>query len=86
MPSERQPSWHDVAAVDLPEIVERLVAGWEALPPLIPGRMDYRLLVGAGQVAAFYSVEAQLAHDGSIELTSVEIDVHGLDRGIEPGP
>jgi hypothetical protein len=39
MPSGRRPPWHDVAAVDLPEIVERFAIGWwDALPPLIPGR------------------------------------------------
>jgi hypothetical protein len=34
------------------------------LPPLIPGRLDYRLFIDAGQVVAFYAVEAQLARDG----------------------
>ena len=77
MPAGRAPSWHDFAAVDLPDIVERFAEGWEDLPALIPGREDYRILVGAGRVVAFFAVEAQLARDGSIELIGVEIDVEG---------
>jgi hypothetical protein len=78
MPTAGSPSWHDFAAVDLPGIVERFADGWDDLPPLIPGRVDYRLLIDAGQVVAFYAVEAQLARDGVVELVSVEIDIHGL--------
>ena len=74
MPAGREPSWHDFAATDLPDIVERFAEEWDHLPPLIPGRSDYRILIGVGRVAAFYAVEAQLAGDGSVELVSVEID------------
>jgi hypothetical protein len=74
MPAGREPSWHDFAATDLPDVVERLAEGWDDLPPLIPGRVDYRVLIGAGQVVAFYAVESQLALDGSVELVDVEID------------
>ena len=42
MPAGRNPSWHDFAAVDLPDIVERFAQGWEQLPELIPGRGDYK--------------------------------------------
>jgi hypothetical protein len=69
------PSWRDFAATDLPDIVERFAADWDHLPPLIRGRGDYRLLIGAGRVVSFYAVEAQLAGDGSIELVGVEIDL-----------
>jgi hypothetical protein len=79
VPAAGSPSWHDFAAVDLPVIVERFVDGWDDLPPLIPGRVDYRLLIGAGQVVAFHAVEAQLAREGPVELVSVEIEIHGLD-------
>jgi hypothetical protein len=75
MPAGRQPSWHDFAATDIPDIVERFAEEWDHLPPLIPGRGDYRILIGAGRVVAFYAVEAQLAGDGSVELVSVEIDL-----------
>jgi len=78
MPAEWQPSWHDFAAVDLPDIVERLATGWDDLPVLIPGRGDYRILIGAGRVVASYAVEAQLARDGSVEMVGVDIDVEGL--------
>jgi hypothetical protein len=90
MPVGREPSWHDFAAIDLPDIVERFAVGWDDLPALISGRADYRILIGAGRVVAFYAVDAQLASDGSIELVGVEIDVEptGLDelglRGARP--
>jgi hypothetical protein len=51
---------------------------------LIPGRVDYRVPVGAGRVVAFYPVEAQLVRDGSVELISIEIDVRGLDPSDGP--
>ena len=79
MPAGPEPSWHDFAAVDLPDIMERFAEGWEDLPTLIPGRGDYRILIGVGSVVAFFAVEAQLARDGSVELVGVEIDVHGLE-------
>jgi hypothetical protein len=79
MPTNGSPSWHDFAAVDLPAIVERLAHEWDDLPPLIPRPRPLPLLIGAGQVVAFYAVEAQLAPDGAIELVGVEIDVNGLE-------
>jgi len=78
MPADRQPSWHDFAALDLPDIVERFATGWEDLPALIPGRVDYRILIGPGRVVASYAVEAQLTRDGSIELVGADIDTDGL--------
>jgi hypothetical protein len=78
LPSGKEPSWHAFAARDLPDVVERFAVEWDDLPILIPGRPDYRLLIGAGQVVAFYAVEAQLAPDGAVELGSVSVDVTGL--------
>lgn len=75
MPAGRQPSWHDFAAADLPDILERFTTDWDHLPLLIPGRGDYRILIAAGRIATFYAIEAQLAGDGSIELVGVEIDL-----------
>jgi hypothetical protein len=40
----------------------------------IPGRDEYRLLMGAGRFGA-WAVAAQLAHDGTGELVSIEVDV-----------
>lgn len=78
MPAGREPSWHDFAAIDLPDIVEHFAEKWHDLPPLIPGRSDYRVMIGAGRIVAFYAVDAQLTHDGSIELLGVEIDLEYL--------
>jgi hypothetical protein len=38
---------------------------WDDLPALIPGRVDYRIMIGPGRVVASYAVEAQLARDGA---------------------
>jgi hypothetical protein len=78
LPAGKEPSWHAFAATDLPDVVERFASEWDTLPTLISGRSDYRILIGAGRVVAFYSVEAQLAHDGAVELVLVTIDVSGL--------
>ncbi len=78
MPTGKEPSWHAFAAMDLPDVIERFAADWDTLPALIPGRLDYRILIGAGRVVAFYAVEAQLASDGAVELVAITIDVSGL--------
>ena len=75
LPAGKEPSWHAFAARDLPDIVERFATEWDELPPLIQGRTDYRLLIGAGHVVAFYAVEAQLAADGAVELVFVSVEV-----------
>ena len=75
LPAGKEPSWHAFAARDLPHIVERFATEWDELPPLIQGRTDYRLLIGAGRVVAFYAVEAQLAADGAVELVFVSVQV-----------
>jgi hypothetical protein len=77
MPAGREPSWYDFAALDLPGIVESFADGWQDLPQLIPGRDDYRILIGPGRVVAFYAVEAQRARDGAVELVGIEIDITG---------
>jgi len=48
--------------------------------PLIPGRLDYRILSGVGRVVAFYAVEAQLTGDGAVELGGIEIDAEGPEH------
>lgn len=74
LPAGAEPSWHAFAAHDLPRAVERFAAEWDEIPPLVPGRSDYRLLIAAGQVVTFYAIEAQLGSDGAIELISVTVD------------
>jgi hypothetical protein len=51
---------------------------WDTLPALIPGRPDYRLLIGNGTVVAVYAIEAQLARDGTVELVNITVHTTGL--------
>jgi hypothetical protein len=44
------------------------------LPTLIRGRNDYRLLIAAGTIVPAFSVIAQLAQDGAVELLQLDID------------
>ena len=86
LPSGREPSWHAFATYDLPRAVERFATEWDTLPALIPGRPDYRLLIGNGTVVAVYAVEAQLAPDGTVELVNITVHTTGLPASDEdPG-
>lgn len=78
LPSGSEPSWHAFAAYDLPRAVERFATEWETLPALIPGRPEYRLLIGNGTVVAVYAIEAQLAPEGTVELVSITVHTTGL--------
>ena len=78
LPAGKEVSWHAFASVDLPDVVERFAVEWDTLLPLINGRSDYRILIGTGRLVAAYSVEAQLAPDGTVELVTVTVDVNGL--------
>jgi len=74
LPAGKEPSWHAFAATDLPEAMERFATEWDDLPPLVPGRTDYRVLIAAGRIA-LYAIEAQLAPDGAVELVAIAVDV-----------
>ncbi len=78
LPSERgpdgQPSRIDFELYELVPILERFANGWDNLPPLIPGRDDYRALVSTGHVVRALAVHGQLAPDGAIELVCLRID------------
>ena len=41
---------------------------------MIPGRADYRVLVGTGMLVRGFVVTGQLAGDGAVELIGIEID------------
>jgi hypothetical protein len=77
LPAERGPegeaSRTDFQAYELVHILGRFMTGWEDLPPLIPGRDDYRVLITSGLLVP---AVAQLAADGAIELVSLRIDRH----------
>lgn len=55
-------------------ILGRFAAGWDKLPMPIPGREDYRVLIGYSAHLGAFAVEGQLAWDGIIELTSLTVD------------
>jgi hypothetical protein len=72
------PSRSDFQSYELLHIVDLFATRWDELPRLIPGRHDYRCVIVKGQLVAVICVNGQEASDGAIELTDLEIDVHGL--------
>jgi hypothetical protein len=80
LPAGKEPSWHAFAARDLPDALERFATEWDTLPTLIAGRSEYRILIGTGQIVTVYSIEAQLAPDGAIELVAITVDLTGLQE------
>jgi hypothetical protein len=76
--SDGQPSVHDFQVYELLRVVERFAVEFEALPELIPGREDYRILVAAGMLVPRFSVVGQLTTHGAVELIRLRID---LDAG-----
>lgn len=69
-----EPSTADFQAFELLRIVDQFATGWDELPELIPGRPDYRLLIGSGTLVGGFSVIGQLAPDGAVELVQLDID------------
>lgn len=65
----------DFELYELLAILDRFATGWEDLPPLIPGRDDYRVLIATGRLVRAYAVHGQLAADGVVELVFLRIDV-----------
>jgi hypothetical protein len=78
LPGERgprgEPSAADFLAIEAPDIVRTFAHEFEALPPLVEGRRDYRVLIGRGTVVRAFAVTAQLRQDGWIELLALELD------------
>jgi hypothetical protein len=60
-------------------IVEMFANEFDSLPPLIRGRTDYRLLIAAGTIVPTFSVIAQLAADGAVELVQLDIDTKSTE-------
>ena len=75
------PSRVDFELYDLVDILDSFGREWDDLPPLIPGRSDYRIPITSGVLVAAYSVQAVLNQDGVIELISLGVDLRPL-----PGP
>jgi hypothetical protein len=70
-----EPSAHDFLVFELLRIVEVFAARFDELPELIPGRPQYRLLIGAGLLVPRFAVVGQLAADGAVELVELELDL-----------
>lgn len=84
LPAERgpngEPSIHDFQVYELLRIVEQFAVEWDTLTELIPGRLDYRIVIAAGLLVPRFAVAGQLAPDGAIELIRLRLD---LDAGWE---
>lgn len=48
---------------------------WEELPPIYPGREDYRELIGAGELVYSMVIIGRLRADGAVELIDVDVDM-----------
>ena len=70
-----EPSTTDFQAFELVDIIERFATGFDDLPPLIPERNDYRVLMSTGPLVRIYSVIGQLRPDGAVELIALDIDL-----------
>jgi hypothetical protein len=70
-----EPSRYDFLSVELPQIMEEFALYWDTLPPSIPGRDDYRIMIRRGRLVSSYSVEAQLSLSGVIELVDVALQL-----------
>lgn len=70
-----EPSTTDFQTFELIDIIERFATGFDDLPPLIPGRDDYRILVSTGPLVRIYSVIGQLRPDGAVELIALDLDL-----------
>jgi hypothetical protein len=74
-----QPSANDFEAFALLRIVERFATDLEGLPELIPGRLDYRVLISTGALVTRLAAVGKLAADGAIELVQLDIDLQWDD-------
>jgi len=73
--SDGEPSVHDFQVYELLRVVEQFATNFDALPELIAGRPDYRILIAGGMLVPRFSVVGQLAPDGAVELVRLRIDL-----------
>lgn len=71
-----EPSVNDFQVFELLRVVEVFATRWDDLPPLIPGRSEYRILIASGILVDKFAVVGQLAADGAVELIELDIDQH----------
>lgn len=80
-----EPSRYDFLSLELPEIMEEFALYWDVLPPSIPSRTDYRIMIRRGHLVPAYSVEAQLSLSGVIELVDIALQMIWPDDPQDPG-
>lgn len=84
LPAERTataPSRADFEALDLLRAIDEFADRYDDLPPLIPGRPEYRILISTGRLVYAYTIVAQLARDGTVELVEIDLQLAPLDLG-----
>jgi hypothetical protein len=84
-PEERgaagEPSRLDFELYELPRLFRDVADRWENLFQPIPSRPDYRALISVGILVPVLSVDAQLGHDGVIEVLSLDVDTLPFSPG-----
>jgi hypothetical protein len=70
-----RPTRGEFDTFELLKIVDRFAAGFDALPQILPGRPEYRVLVTVGRLVPLLAVVARLGPDGAVELVSVHMDL-----------
>jgi hypothetical protein len=68
------PSRQDFLEYELGSIREHFSQHFDELPPAVPGRADYRLLIAAGSVVRSYAVIGQLDRGGGVEILSLRVE------------
>lgn len=71
---EGEPSSHDFLVHELLRVVETFATSWDALPEVMAGRTDFRVLVVAGLLVPRFAVVGQLDEGGGIDLVTVHVD------------
>ncbi|MDW3217125.1 MAG: hypothetical protein R8F63_00820 [Acidimicrobiales bacterium] len=69
-----EPSATDFLVIDLPEIVDAFVVGFDELPEVVEGLGSARVYIGAGALVSGVAVYGVEIADGVVELIGVEID------------
>lgn len=78
LPAERTataPSRADFEALDLLPAIEEFAERFDDLPPLIPGRPDYRILIASGRLVYGYVIVGQLVTHGDVELIEIDLQI-----------
>ena len=70
-----EPSAHDFLVFELTRIIEVFATRFDELPPLLRGRDDCRILIGAGMLVPRFGVVGQLRGEDEIELIELDLDL-----------